>query len=157
MGEGADRLTGGATDPDVRRVAGEIVALRGELGALVGELDRRRRELFDVGLQVRRHPVAVAIGATAAALLVGGLVAKGVRDRRERRRPTVRARETRRALARLLEHPDRVAARPGLTQAILAAAGTAAGAALARRVVDRMVARPGPRARPPRQLAAVHP
>lgn len=162
MGEGADRLNGGATDPQVRRVAGEIEGLRGELGVLIGELDRRRQELFDVGLQVRRHPVAVAVGAAAAALVVGGLLAVVVRDRRERRRPAVRARETRRALARLLQHPERVAARPGLPQAIVAAIGTAAGAALARRMVERLVppARRSPRsARPPRAapLAAAHP
>ncbi len=160
MGQGADRLTGGATDAHVRQVAGEIESLRLELGALLGELDRRRRELFDVGLQVRRHPVAVAVGAAAAALLAGGLLAVVVRGRRERRRPAVRARETRRALARLLEHPHRVAARPGIGEAILAAAGTAAGAALARRMVDRLVSRAMPPRRPtarPAPMGAAHP
>ncbi|HET8734067.1 MAG TPA: hypothetical protein VFM45_09885, partial [Anaeromyxobacteraceae bacterium] len=129
----------------MRQVAGEIASLRLELGAVLGELDRRRRELFDVGLQVRRHPVVVAVGATAVALVAGGLLAVAVRARRERRRPTVRARETRRALARLLDHPERVGARPGIGEAILAAAGAAAGAALARRMVDRLVARTAPR------------
>lgn len=158
MGQGADRLTGGATDSHVRQVAGEIESLRLELGAMLGELDRRRRELFDVGLQVRRHPVAVAVGGAAAALLAGGLLAVAIRGRRQRRRPAVRAREARRALARLLEHPDRVAARPGVPEAILAAAGTAAGAALARRMVDRLVARTIPRPARPAPLASpAHP
>lgn len=143
MGEGADRVTNGAADVQVRRVAGEIDGLRGELGLLVAELDRRRHELFDVGLQVRRHPAAVAIAAATAALVLGGMVALLVRGRRERRRPTVRARETRRALARLLDHPDRVAAEQGVVQKIVAAAGVAAGSALAKRMVDRYVmARP---------------
>lgn len=145
MGEGADRVTDGAPHRHVQRVSGEIDALRGELGALVAELDRRRQELFDVGLQVRRHPVAVAVTAATAALLLGGLVALAVRGRRERRRPVVRVREARHALARLLAHPDRVAAQPSLTQKLLAAAGAAAGTALARRMVGRYVpARPAP-------------
>lgn len=140
MGEGADRVTDGAADQQVRRVSGEIDGLRGELGALVAELDRRRHELFDLGLQVRRHPVAVAVAAATAALVLGGAVAMLVRGRRERRRPAVRAREARRALARLLEHPDRVATEPGVIQKIAAAAGVAAGTALAKGLVDRYVA-----------------
>ncbi len=147
MGEGADRVMDRPSQQHVQRVAGEIDTLRGELGALVAELDRRRQELFDLGLQVRRHPVAVAVAATAAALVLGGLVALAVRGRRERRRPTVRVRDARRALARILEHPDRVGADPGTARRILAAAGAAAGTALAKRLVDRYVsaARPAPR------------
>lgn len=146
MGEGADRVTDGAPRQQVQRVSGEIDALRGELGALVAELDRRRQELFDVGLQVRRHPVAMAVTAATAALLLGGLLALAVRTRRERRRPVVRARETRRALGRLLAHPDRVAAKPSLAHTLLATAGAAAGTALAKRMVARYVAvRPAPR------------
>ncbi len=147
MGEGADRVTSGSPQQQVQRVSGEIDALRGELGALVAELDRRRQELFDLGLQVRRHPVAVAVAAAATALVLGGLLALTVRGRRERRRPTVRAREARRALARLLERPDRIGVQPGTAQTILAAAGAAAGTALAKRMVARYVAvaRPAPR------------
>jgi hypothetical protein len=155
MGEGADRVTDGAAGQHVRQVSREIESLRGELGTLVAELDRRRHELFDLGLQVRRHPVAVAVAAATGALLLGGLVALAVRGRRERRRPVVRARETRRALARLLDHPDRVAAEPSVGQKILAAAGAAAGTALAKRMIDRyVVARPVPRRRVPTEVAA---
>lgn len=146
MGEGADRVTDGAPKQHVQRVSSEIDALRGELGALVAELDRRRQELFDVGLQVRRHPVAVAVTAATAALLLGGLLAVAVRGRRERRRPVARAREARRALGRLLAHPDRVATQPTVAQKLLAAAAAAAGTALAKRMVARYVAvRPPPR------------
>ena len=45
----------------VSRVSGEIAMLRSEIGSLVGELDRRRHELFDLRLQARRHPVGLAI------------------------------------------------------------------------------------------------
>ena len=55
MGEGADRVMDRPPQQHVQRVAGEIDTLRGELGALVAELDRRRQELFDLGLQVRRQ------------------------------------------------------------------------------------------------------
>lgn len=155
MGEGTDRVTDGAGDQQVSRVSAEIDGLRGELGTLVAELDRRRHELFDVGLQVRRHPVAVAIAAATAALVLGGLVAVMVRGRRDRRRPTVRAREARRALARLLDHPDRVAAEQSVVQRVVAAAGVAAGSALAKRMVDRYVAaRPTTARRARRETAA---
>jgi hypothetical protein len=132
----------------VGRVSGEIESLRGELGALVAELDRRRHEAFDLGLQVRKHPVAVAIAAATLALAIGGLVATVVIARRNRRRPSVRARETRRALARLLDRPERVAAEPSIPRKVATAVATAAAATLARRLVQRQVAAaPGPRAR----------
>ncbi len=130
----------------VSRVSGEIEALRNDIGSLVNELDRRRHELFDLRLQARRHPVAVIATGVAAALVVGGLVALAVRSRREAQRPSRRAREMSRAISRLLEHPDRVAAEQSVRDKILAAAGIAAGTALAKRLVDRLVApTPAPR------------
>ena len=144
MGEGADRVNG--AEETVGRVSGEIVAHRGELGVLVAELDRRRHEAFDLRLQARRHPVAVAVAVATLALAVGGLVALAVAARRHRRRPSVRAREARRALSRIWEKPHRVGAEPSLTGKIVAAAATAAAAALARRAVQRRVA-PASRAR----------
>lgn len=142
MGEGADRVKDGsprAQDAAVGRVAGEIDSLRSELGGLVAELDRRRIEALDVGLQVRRHPVFVAAAATAAALFLGGAIALVVRGRRERRRPTARARETRRALARLFDHPGRVAAEPSFAARLGTAVGIAVASALTRRLVERTV------------------
>jgi hypothetical protein len=130
----------------VTRVSGEIEALRNDIGSLVGELDRRRHELFDLRLQARRHPTAVIGIGVAAALVVGGLVALAVRSRREAQRPSRRAREAARALSRLMEHPDRVAAEQSVRDRVLAAAGIAAGTALAKRLVDRLVApTPSPR------------
>jgi hypothetical protein len=141
MGEGADRVRNGSPRPDeaVGRVSGEIDMLRNELGGLVAELDRRRHEALDLGLQARRHPVLVATVATVAALVVGAAIAVIVRGRRERRRPTVRARETRRALSRLFEHPDRVAAEPSIANKLATAVGVAVASALAKRLVDRSV------------------
>jgi hypothetical protein len=146
MGQGPDRVNG-ATEQSVVRVSGEIDTLRGELGALVAELDRRRHEAFDLGLQARKHPVAVAIAAATLALAVGGIIALAVTARRRARRPSVRAREARRALARMLEKPGRVAAEPSIPRKALAAMATAAAATLAKRLVQRQVA-PTPRTRP---------
>jgi hypothetical protein len=124
-------------EADVGRIAGEIDSLRTELGGLVGELDRRRREAFDLGLQARRHPIALAVAATAAAVVVGGLVAFAVRQRRERRRPSVRAGEARRALQRLLHHPERIGAHPSMGHQVATAVLTLVATALAKRIIDR--------------------
>ena len=51
-----------------------------------------------------------------------------------------------RAIARLVDHPDRVAAEQSARDKILIAAGVAAGTAVARRLVERLVApTPAPR------------
>lgn len=138
MGEGADRLS--SSGRNVGQVEGEIERLRGDLGRLVGELDRRRHEAFDLKLQARRHPVAAIVAASAVALVLGGLVALAVRRRQRRRDPVVRAKEVRSALRRIVDHPNRVGAEPSLTDKVLGAAGVVAATALTRRLVDRTVA-----------------
>jgi hypothetical protein len=134
-------MRNGSPKPDevVGRVEGEIDMLRNELGGLVAELDRRRHEALDLGLQARRHPLLVASIATVAALLVGGAIALVVRTRHEQRRPSVRAREARRALSRLFEHPDRVAASPSIPNKVVTAVTVALATALAKRLLDRTV------------------
>jgi hypothetical protein len=136
-----------------------VAALRDEIAELVDELDRRRREAFDLGLQLRRHPAAAAAAAVVAAVAVGGLVALGVRRRRRRASRLARAREVRRALARLLREPERVGRPPAAIEKLALAAATAAIGALARRLfLERSrppVARPTrPRERAPRDAAA---
>lgn len=147
MGARTDGVNG-REGGDVGRVSTEIATLRDELGGLVGELDRRRREAFDLRLQARRHPVALAVTVTAVALVVGGVVAIAVRARHERRRPSVRAAEARRALSRIFAHPERVGARPSVAQKVLAAALAAAATTLVKRIVERRVV-------PPRDARAV--
>jgi hypothetical protein len=138
MGQGADGVSGAGAG-SVGKVSREIESLRGELGGLVAELDRRRHEALDLGLQARRHPVLLATVAGVAALAVGGLLALAVRTRRQRRRPTVRARKAQRALARLLEHPDRVAAEPSIGNKVATAVLTLVATTLAKRAIDRKV------------------
>jgi hypothetical protein len=143
----------GSSHTSVNRVSGEIDQLRGDIGNLVAELDRRRHEMFDLRLQAKRHPVLVVAVGAGAALVLGALVALSLRSRRERRRPVNRAREVRGAMARLLDHPDRVGAEMTLTDKVLGAAGVAAATALAKRLVDRMIApAPPPRAAAPARL-----
>lgn len=138
MGQGANGVNGAGAET-VGRVSGEIDTLRTELGGLVAELDRRRHEAFDLGLQLRRHPILLAATATIAALAVGGLLALTVRRRREARRPTVRARRARLALERLVDHPDRVAAEPSVSNKVATAVVTLVATTLAKRLLDRRV------------------
>jgi hypothetical protein len=140
MGQGADGMSAGGED--VGKVSTEIDHLRSELGGIVAELDRRRHDAFDLGLQARRHPVAVAVVAAAAALLVGGLLAVATRRRRRSRRPTVRARKARRALWRLMDHPDRVAAEPSIANKVATAVASLVATSLAKRLLERNVPRP---------------
>jgi hypothetical protein len=67
-------------------------------------------------------------------------LALAVRSRRQHRRPAVRARETRRALARLFDHPHRVAAEPSVANKV----GTAVAIALTTALVKKVVARSVP-------------
>jgi hypothetical protein len=153
MGEGTRHVSpaDGPADGEPgasRRIGREIATLRDEIGDIVGELERRRREVFDVRLQLRRHPVAVAVVAVAAAALLGGAVAVLLRGRRRRQRRSYRARQLQMALSRMIDHPERVG-RGELPprEKILAAAGTAAASLLVRRALERAVPRPSRRTR----------
>jgi len=56
-----------------REIEREIEYLRTRLDRSLAELDRRRHELTDIRLQMRKHP-AVFIGAgVAVALMLGGV------------------------------------------------------------------------------------
>jgi hypothetical protein len=151
MGEETDGMTrrGSRTDEvpgSSQRIEKEISSLRVEIGQLVGELDRRRRELLDLRLQLRRHPVAVPLAGLAAAAVLGGAVALLVRSARRRRRAGHRARQLWRALGRMAEHPERVGrGEPPPGEKILAAVGAAAAGLLVKRALERAVPRPARR------------
>ncbi len=140
MGEGKGEVTQKRSPPrNPFQLESEIQTLRGELGKLVDELDRRRRETFDWRLQVRRHPVAAGVAAVAVAAAIAGTAAFLVRSRRRRRRPIERIRRARMALVRLLDDPDRIAREPRIAEKMAAAAGTAAASMLARRIVSHAI------------------
>ena len=133
-------MTAGGPREHARELETEIEVLRGDLGDLVSELDRRRRELLDVRLQLQRHPVAVGAAGLTVALAVGGAVALVITARRRRRRPVERARRLGHAVSRMIEAPHRVAREPSVAEKILAAAGTAAASILVKRIMDRATA-----------------
>jgi hypothetical protein len=124
----------------------EIASLREELGDLVGELDRRRHEAFDLRLQVRRHAtLLLVLGTVTVGLAVGGYVMLGY-ARRRRAHPLVRTQAFAHALALISRNPERLVRVMEDTRdpraAALAALAKAAGAA-APRAIAATAAAPG--------------
>ena len=109
MGERADGVKGNHGGARSSAIEREISGIRDEIGTLVGELDRRRRDLFDVRGQVRRHPVAASMAGLAVAAVLGGSVALLVHNTRRKHRASYRAKQLRIAFGRMMEHPERVA------------------------------------------------
>ncbi len=150
MGEGAPGVVGttgawadpGTTPREVSRSLGdEIATVRGELDVLLDELDRRRHDLLDVRLQLRRHAVGTALTTLAlVGTAAGGVWLSAWRHRRQQR-PSARAGRLREALSRMTEHPERVAAGPTMTGRILTAAASAAVASLVRKVLEHAARR----------------
>lgn len=70
MGEGT---VGVKEKKPAREIEREIEHLRTRLDRSLSELDRRRHELTDVKLQMRKHPQLFIGAGAAAALLVGGV------------------------------------------------------------------------------------
>jgi prefoldin subunit 5 len=119
----------------------EIENVRIRLDKSLAELDRRRHELTDVKLQVRKHPQAVLIAGGVVVLLVGAgyLAARSAHKAAED--PRRRAKRLRKATARAVEHPERVAQNPPLWQKIAASVGTTIAVALTKRYLDQAFAR----------------
>jgi hypothetical protein len=142
MGEGANRVsTDQRTDGDPRKAAreieSEITEVRSRLDRSLAELDRRRHELTDVRLQVKRHPM-VAIGAGVAVVAILGGVAYAIWAARQRQKPIPKARRLREALSRMIDEPKKVAkSEPTVPEKILAAAGTAAATMLTKKLLER--------------------
>lgn len=120
MGEGTTRVveTDGA-GARVRELGDEITQVRRWLSALVAELDRRRHNVTNWRHLLREHVGIVAVGA----LVLGAVVATPLAISQTRRRQrtllsrrgadlTDKARRLGRALGRVAQHPDRLAAAP---------------------------------------------
>ena len=141
MGEGTDRVNQRHANGEPRKAAREleteITEIRSRLDRSLAELDRRRHELTDVRLQVKRHPlVAAAAGATLLAI-VGG-VAYAVWASRQRNKPISKARRLEHALSRMIDEPHKVAkSEPTVPENILAAAGAAAASILVKKLIER--------------------
>jgi len=141
MGEGTDRVNGAHAGVGPRKAAREleteITEIRSRLDRSLAELDRRRHELTDVRLQVRRHPlVAVAAGVTVLAL-VGG-VAYAVWASRQRNKLVSKARRLKHALSRMIDQPQKVAkAEPTVPEKILGAVGVTVATMVAKKLTER--------------------
>jgi hypothetical protein len=120
------------------RLRADIDATHRRLEGLLGELDRRRREAFDVKLQMRRHPVAFAVGAALALGALGGgtafAIARIHRRHRQQHSPSAR-------LLRLWQMSGHSSGRVNDSKSVLgsitARAGQVAVAILLRRLATR--------------------
>lgn len=120
-------------------LVGEIAIVREELDVLLAELDHRRRELLNVRLQLRRHPLGTALTAMALVGAAAGAVWVSAWHQRRRPRLSARADRLREGISRMTGHPERVAAAPTMAGRILTAAASAAVASLVRKGVGRLL------------------
>jgi hypothetical protein len=119
------------------RLGSEIAVVRDELDRLVAELDRRRHSAFDVREHVGRHALGLTLtGLALAATAAGGVWLNGWRQSRRARLPA-QAGRLQHAIARMTEHPERVAAEPTMAGRIVTAAASAAVAALVKKLLER--------------------
>jgi hypothetical protein len=144
MGERTPGLDPESSQPknqpaNVEVLSGEISAVRAELDTLLGELDRRRHDVLDVPLQVRRHAVGASLTVLALIATVAASVWLGLSRRRRRDGVGARAGRLRHAVARMTAHPERVASEPTVAGKIAVAAASAAVAALIKKFLERGV------------------
>jgi hypothetical protein len=117
----------------VRLLGAEIAEIRDELGGLVAELDRRRHDLLDVRLQLRRHGPAVAAVVISFIGAAAGVVWLGVWRARKRQTLMSRAARVGRAVKGMIDSPERAAAiapHPMVGRILTTAATTVAGTAV---------------------------
>lgn len=127
--------------PEVRKEAlrRDIEENRRIVAEIVTELDERRRELMDAGLQFRRHRTTLLAGALGVAVLVGTSVYLVVRRQQLRQRPMARARRFAYALERMADRPEAVARlSPSLREKALGSAAGGAAGVLAKKLAERI-------------------
>ena len=136
-----EKKTPPSPEAQAQELANEMGAIRGRLDGLVGELDHRRHDAFDVKRQLRQHwGVLLLLGATAVGVVAGAAVLRARRDRRVAAAALAKARGLRGALGRIFDHPERVAQpSPSVPRKIAAAGGGTLASVLARRLAQRLV------------------
>jgi hypothetical protein len=111
--------------------------LRTRLDRSLAELDRRRHELMDLKLQMRRHP-AVFIGTGGVLLLVLGGVAFAIWRAHERDKPMAKAHRLRIAFGRAVDEPHKVArGEAPVWEKVLGAVGTTIAVSLTKKLLDK--------------------
>jgi hypothetical protein len=138
VGEGTSRIEGQAP----REIEREIEHVRARLDRSLGELDRRRHELTDLKLQIRKHPgVFIGVGGFLF-LIVGGVVLAVWRSHKREALPE-KTKRLRIAVGRAVDKPGKVArgeAPPW--EKILAAVGTTLAVSITKRLLDRLWSTP---------------
>ena len=142
MGERTSSLNG-SSRASIDELGSEIAGVREELDTLLGELDRRRHEVLDVPLQLRRHALGASVTVAGIAALATAGVWRIMARRRRRRfwpdRWQDHAEALSHAVSRMRAHPERVAIEPSpsLTRKLVGAAATAAVASLVKKLLER--------------------
>jgi hypothetical protein len=120
-----------------RDVEREIEHLRTRLDRSLAELDRRRHELTDVKLQIRKHP-QVVWGAGGVLLLVAGGIGFAVWRAQKRQEVPEKAHRLRIAFGRAVDKPKKVArGEAPVWEKILASVGTTIAVSLTKKLIDR--------------------
>jgi hypothetical protein len=124
----------------------DVERIRDNIGALVGELNQRRHDAFDLKLQFRRHTRGFVVVVAALAASIAGAIALAISRRHRRRSLTGRLRRLRAALhhmrrtaGRIVAHPDRLGQGPSVTRKVAAAGGAAMASVLGKRLAKRLV------------------
>jgi hypothetical protein len=125
----------------------DVDRIRNNIGALIGELNQRRHEVFDLKLQFRRHRRGFVLVAVAVVGSIAGGIAFVLSRWRHRHSLAGRAlrmrhaaRGWRRALGRMVAHPDRLLERgPSVSRKVAAAGGAAMASVLGKRLAKRLV------------------
>ena len=134
MGEGTVGVEGKKPAREIER---EIEHLRSRLDRSLSELDRRRHELTDVRLQMRRHPQVFIGAGAAAALLVGGVAFALWRSSKRKEIPQ-KAKRMRIAFGRAVDQPEKVArGEAPAWEKIVAAVGTTIAVGLTKKMLER--------------------
>jgi hypothetical protein len=144
VGEGTSRLNNGngAAKADQeprppREIEHDIEHLRTRLDRSLAELDRRRHELTDIRLQMRKHP-AVFIGAGAVVVAMLGGMGYAIYRSRKREEMPQKAKRLRIAIGRAVDQPQRVArSEPPVWEKVLGAVATTIAVSLAKKIVER--------------------
>jgi hypothetical protein len=137
MGEGTSDVRDVETPEQLEH---DVEQIRGNMNGLVRELDRRRHQLFDWRLQLRKNALPIGVGAIGVVCMVGGLTIFTAWRRKRRDKLAAKIGLLRDALSRMIAHPERVA-RPQQTlgkTAVSATTGALLGAA-ARAVAARSI------------------
>jgi hypothetical protein len=137
MGEGKSHVK---TEESPEQIEHEIENIRENITDIASELDRRRHELVDWRLQLKKHGPAIAMVAGGCILLLWATIQARAWQAARRRRPMARAKRYREALSRMVKHPERIArAEPSTGKKVAVAAATSVASTVARGVAERLV------------------